>query len=207
MADQHYSFEDLKTLVLPNEHIDVQDSETGETKTVKTVSRAEVAAIVAYMLGLDDEHLEEYYSHHYAQLLQSLRSDKNATIIRYLCSIRTILMNNFLQVDNEMRYNLSNLDRMKYFNREEISQLDKWATLLSPSSRIPLSLLIFAHSSFLPSIRKEMSSKTSMINIAKTKCCIPSRCTCTGSRRNADTSSIRMQNSWMLSMHRTASSL
>ena len=113
MADQHYSFEDLKTLVLPNEHIDVQDSETGETKTVKTVSRAEVAAIAAYMLGLDNEHLEEYYSHHYAQLLQSLRSDKNATIIRYLCRIRTILMNNFLQVDNEMRYNLSNLDRMK----------------------------------------------------------------------------------------------
>jgi len=101
-------------------------SQKGEIKTVKTVSRAEVAAIVAYMLGLDDEHLEEYYSHHYAQLLQSLRSDKNATIIRYLCSIRTILMNHFLQVDNEMRYNLSNLDCMKYFNREEISQLDKW---------------------------------------------------------------------------------
>ena len=136
MADQHYSFEDLKTLVLPNEHIDVQDSETGETKTVKTVSRAEVAAIVAYMLGLDDEHLEEYYSHHYAQLLQSLRSDKNATIIRYLCSIRTILMNNFLQVDNEMRYNLSNLDRMKYFNREEISQLDKWGVhVIQPNYR------------------------------------------------------------------------
>lgn len=136
MADQHYSFEDLKTLVLPNEHIDVQDSETGETKTVKTVSRAEVAAIVAYMLGLDDEHLEEYYSHHYAQLLQSLRSDKNATIIRYLCSIRTILMNHFLQVDNEMRYNLSNLDRMEYFNKEEISQLDKWGVhVIQPNYR------------------------------------------------------------------------
>lgn len=126
MADKRYSLDDLKTLVLPNEHVTVPDRETGETKTVKTVSRAEIAAIVAYMLGIDDEHLEEYYSHHYAQLLKKLQADKDATIIRYLCRIRNSLMNNFLVVDNEIRYNLSNLDRMQYFDKSEIDQLAKW---------------------------------------------------------------------------------
>lgn len=79
MADKRYSLDDLKTLVLPNEHVTVPDKETGETKTVKTVSRAEIATIVAYMLGIDDEHLEEYYSHHYAQLLDKLRADTESS--------------------------------------------------------------------------------------------------------------------------------
>lgn len=136
MADKHYTLEDLKTLVLPNEEITVQDSETGEEKTIKTVSRAEVAAITAYMLGVDDGHLEKYYSHHYSDLLEKLRGDRSATIIRYLSKVRTILMNHFLNIDNEMVYNLSNLDRMDYFDQKELAALARWGVpVVQPNFR------------------------------------------------------------------------
>ena len=106
--------------------IKVADSATGEEKVIKTVSRAEVAAVFAYMLGVTDEILDNYYSHHYELILGRLRKDREATVIRYLSRIRSSLMNHYLDVDNEMLYNLSNLDRMKYFDKKEIDALEKW---------------------------------------------------------------------------------
>lgn len=124
--NKRYTLENLSEIVFENEEITVSDSITGEEKTIKTVSRAEVATIVAYMLGIEDARLEEYYSHHYEMLLVNLRASKEASIIRYLCKIRTTILKNFLNIDNEMRYNLSNLDRMSYFDQKEIGDLYKW---------------------------------------------------------------------------------
>lgn len=126
MAGKHYSLSNLNELVITQEEITVADSETGEEKVIKTVSRAEVATIVAYMLGIDELRLNEYYSHHYADSLEMLKKNKEATIIRYLSRIRTTIMKHFLNIDNEMRYNLSNLDRMSYFDKKEIDALHKW---------------------------------------------------------------------------------
>lgn len=108
------------------ETVEIKDEETGEIKVYKTVNRAEVAAIIAYMLGIDDDTLDSYYSGHYRDLLDKLRSDKPATIIRYLSKIRTIIMNHFLEIDNAMLYTLTNIDRMEYFNTNEIKTLQKW---------------------------------------------------------------------------------
>jgi hypothetical protein len=136
MSGKRYTLESLSNLVLPDEEITVEDSRTGETKTIKTVSRAEVAAITAYMLGIDDGHLEEYYSHHYGLLMKQLRESRAATTIRYLSKIRTTIMNHFLNIDNEMRYNLSNLDRMHYFDKGEIQTLFKWGVyVVQPNFR------------------------------------------------------------------------
>ena len=136
MSGKRYTLESLGNLVLPDEELTVQDSRTGETKTIKTVSRAEVAAITAYMLGIDDGRLEEYYSHHYGLLMKQLRESRAATIIRYLSKIRTTIMNHFLNIDNEMRYNLSNLDRMGYFDKGEIQTLFKWGVyVVQPNFR------------------------------------------------------------------------
>ena len=88
-----------------------------DANTIKTVSRAEVATIVAYMLGVPDEILNEYYSHHYSKLLETLKNNKDANIIRYLSKIRTELFKHFRDVDNEIVYNLSNLDRMSFFDK------------------------------------------------------------------------------------------
>lgn len=136
MAKKSYTLEDLKELKLEREEITIEDRETGEVKVVKTVTRADVVCVVAYMLGIDDARLDEYYSHRHAVLLEKIRSDKAATIIRYLSKVRTTILSNFLSVDNEMRYNLSNLDRMSYFDTAEIKQLTKWGIdLVQPNYR------------------------------------------------------------------------
>ena len=69
MGKKRYSLEELSELKIDKEEITVEDRETGEEKTIKTVSRAEVATIVAYMLGVPDVILNEYYIHHYSKLL------------------------------------------------------------------------------------------------------------------------------------------
>lgn len=73
MGKKRYSLEELSELKIDKEEITVEDRETGEEKTIKTVSRAEVATIVAYMLGVPDVILNEYYSHHYSKLLETLK--------------------------------------------------------------------------------------------------------------------------------------
>jgi uncharacterized LabA/DUF88 family protein len=136
MADKHYTLENLNEVVLSTMVITVTDRDTGEERTVKTVNRAEVVTIVAYMLGIDEQSLNEYYSQHYGQLLEQLRQDKDATIIRYLSRIRTTIMKNFLQVDNEMRYNLLNIDRISLFEHNEIASLQKWGVrVVQPNYR------------------------------------------------------------------------
>ena len=71
MGKKRYSLEELSKLKIDKEEITVEDRETGEEKTIQTVSRAEVATIVAYMLGVPDEIFNEYYSHHYSKLLET----------------------------------------------------------------------------------------------------------------------------------------
>ena len=58
---------------------------------------------MAYMLGIPDTWLGEYYSQRYPAFLEKLCMDKDVTIIRYLSKIRTGIMNNFLNVDKNFR--------------------------------------------------------------------------------------------------------
>lgn len=60
MEKKRYTLEQLSELKIEQEEITVEDSETGEEKTIKTVSRAEIATIVAFMLGVPDDILEKY---------------------------------------------------------------------------------------------------------------------------------------------------
>lgn len=46
------NLENIKELNLFTEEITVNDKDTGETKTVKTVNSAEIVTIIAYMLGI-----------------------------------------------------------------------------------------------------------------------------------------------------------
>jgi hypothetical protein len=137
MGKKHISLENIQDINLDEyREITVKDNKTGEMKVTKTVNRAEIVTVVAYMLGIPDERLEEYYSHHYGQLLEKLRKDDDATIIRYLCRVRTTIMNNFLLVDNEIRYNLSNIDRMSFFEQKEIRALQsKGIPIVQPNCR------------------------------------------------------------------------
>lgn len=126
MTTKRISFEQLKDLKLETTQLTVVDHETGEEKIVKTVAGANVACTTAYMLGVPDEQLDAYFSHRHSELLEKLHDSKEASIIRYLAKIRTELFKNFKKVDKEIVYMLSNIDRMCFFDKEEINQLQRW---------------------------------------------------------------------------------
>ncbi|MBQ7918641.1 MAG: NYN domain-containing protein [Lachnospiraceae bacterium] len=133
MAKKVVNFANLGELEVECESFTTID---GEQKVVKTINRAEVVCIVAYMLGIPDIRLGEYYSQRYGELLEELCMNKDATIIRYLSKIRTGILNHFLNVDNEIRYNLRNLDGIEYFDKSEIETLLEWEVpVIQPNFR------------------------------------------------------------------------
>ena len=62
-------------------------------------------------------------SDEYVELLNSLRESTNARILRYLCKARTSLLRNYKKTDNEIKYNLGNINRMEWFDAENINNL------------------------------------------------------------------------------------
>ena len=98
-----------------------QDSE----KVYKTMATTSLVTVVAYLIGMDEDNIRKFYGEHNSDLIEDLQNNKQATIIRYLCRLRTSLMLNFKKTDNEMLYNLGNIDRMDWFHKDEINKLRK----------------------------------------------------------------------------------
>ncbi len=90
------------------------------------VDTKEIVATVAYMIGVREEILERDYREEYSELLDSLTNNREATIIRYLSKLRTTLFQKFKKTNDEMKYNLANLDRLEWYDHEEIKQLEAW---------------------------------------------------------------------------------
>ena len=68
-----------------------------------TVDTKEIVAIVAYLIGVRKNTLEQSYPDN-SETLRQLYTNQEATTIRYLCKLRTALMRNFKRTDNAMRY-------------------------------------------------------------------------------------------------------
>ena len=62
-----------------------------------------LVATVAYMIGVRKELVEINYGDDCHDLLQALYSSKSATIIRYLCKLRTTLFRRYKKTDDEKR--------------------------------------------------------------------------------------------------------
>ena len=77
------------------------DSEFTEKKEYKTVQKYELVTILSYLIGVRNEILDHMCSDEYVELLNSLRENKNARILRYLCKARTGLLRNYKKTDNE----------------------------------------------------------------------------------------------------------
>ena len=90
-----------------------------------TVDTKEIVTIIAYLIGVRKSTMEQSYPDN-ADTLKQLSENKEATVIRYLCKLRTALMRNFKRTDNAMRYELKNLHTLDYFDHENIKQLEKW---------------------------------------------------------------------------------
>ena len=90
------------------------------------VNTKEISATVAYMLGIRKNILTKYYDEECHDLLETLYVDKDATIIRYLCKLRTTLLQKFKKTDFELMYNMKNLDKLEWYDKDNIKQLEEW---------------------------------------------------------------------------------
>jgi hypothetical protein len=106
------------------------DSEFTEEKEYKTVQKYELVTILSYLIGVRNEILDHMCSDEYVELLNSLRENKNARILRYLCKARTGLLRNYKKTDNEIKYNLGNINRMEWFDAENINKLLRCTVLI-----------------------------------------------------------------------------
>lgn len=101
-----------------------------------TVDTKEIVTTIGYLIGIKKSVLEQCYDEEYHDLLQRLYVDRDATTIRYLCKLRTTLMQKFKKTDDEMRYNLKNLNKIEWYDYENIKQLSKWGIeIIKPNYR------------------------------------------------------------------------
>ncbi|MCC8111595.1 MAG: NYN domain-containing protein [Ruminococcus sp.] len=91
-----------------------------------TVNTKELVTIIAYMIGVKKHIVEQCFDEECHETLEKLYQNQAATMIRYLCKLRTTLMQKFKKTDDEMRYNLMNLDRLEWFDQDNIRTLRHW---------------------------------------------------------------------------------
>ena len=90
-----------------------------------TVDTKEVVTTISYMIGVRKDILETHFAE-CNELLDELYTDQSATVIRYLCKLRTTLMQKFKKTDTAMRYDLKNLHNLEWYDHDNIKQLEKW---------------------------------------------------------------------------------
>jgi len=109
-----------------------------------TVDTKDLVATVAYLIGVKDYTLEQQFEEECHDLLQTLYADQDATVIRSLCKLRTVLLQKFKKTDEEMRYNLSNINRLEWYDQNAIQQLKKWGyQIVQPNYRSDKYMLDF----------------------------------------------------------------
>ena len=100
-----------------------------------TVDTKEVVTTIAYMIGVRMSALTVSYGE-CSELIEKLQADKDATTIRYLCKLRTVLMQKFKKTDDLMRYQLKNLHNIEWYDTDNIKQLEKWGfTIIQANCR------------------------------------------------------------------------
>lgn len=91
-----------------------------------TVDTKEVVTTIAYMIGVKKSVLEQCFKAECEDMLNRLYADREATVIRYLCKLRTTLFRNFKKTDQAIYYDLKNLMSIDYYDHDNIKQLEKW---------------------------------------------------------------------------------
>ena len=100
-----------------------------------TVDTKEVVTTIAYMIGVRMSALTVSYGE-CSELIEKLQADKDATTIRYLCKLRTVLMQKFKKTDDLMRFQLKNLHNIEWYDKDNIKQLEKWGfTIIQANCR------------------------------------------------------------------------
>lgn len=90
-----------------------------------TVNTKEVVTTISYLIGVRKDILELHFAE-CQELLNQLYENREATVIRYLCKLRTVLLQRFKKTDVAMRYELKNLNSLEWYDHDNIRQLEKW---------------------------------------------------------------------------------
>ena len=90
-----------------------------------TVDTKEVVTTISYLIGVRKDILELNFAE-CKDTLDKLYADREATVIRYLCKLRTVLLQHFKKTDNAMHYDLKNLTSLDWYDKDNIKQLEKW---------------------------------------------------------------------------------
>ncbi|MBQ8515861.1 MAG: NYN domain-containing protein [Ruminococcus sp.] len=91
------------------------------------VDTMDIVATTAYLIGVRKSAWEKQFSESCPQLLKELDGKRESRIIRSLCKIRTTLMQKFKHTDNEIRYEMKNLDTLpQWYDVDDIRQLMRW---------------------------------------------------------------------------------
>ncbi len=89
------------------------------------VDTKDIVCRVAYLIGVRKDILHSTFEDSCFELLEQLENNQDATIIRYLCKLRTSLMKMFKKTDDEIVYNLKNIDRLDWFDTDNVKWLEK----------------------------------------------------------------------------------
>lgn len=85
-----------------------------------------LAATVAYMIGVPHEMLDNCFRAECGDVLDWAAGEDNLTAVRFLCKLRTALMNNFKETDIMLRQEMKNMMTIPFFDHENIKWLEKY---------------------------------------------------------------------------------
>lgn len=89
------------------------------------IDTKDIVCKVAYLIGVRKEILHNTFDSSCPEVLEQLENNQNAITIRYLCKLRTTLMKTFKNTDYELRFNLMNIDRLEWFDSDNVKWLEK----------------------------------------------------------------------------------
>ena len=85
-----------------------------------TVDTKEVVTTIAYLIGVKKHIIEQCFREECGELLEKLYQNQDATVIRYLCKLRTTLFQKFKKTDDAMRFDLKNLNSLEWYDLDNI---------------------------------------------------------------------------------------
>lgn len=100
---------DSKMSFIKNDHINRKQNSSNK-----------VVTMMAYLLGAREDIISAYYD---ADVIDKLAATLAAQIVRALSIVRMSLLRNYKEVDRELKYNMNNLDRQKYFAPDILAML------------------------------------------------------------------------------------
>ncbi len=93
---------------------------------MSTVDTKEIVTTIAYLIGVRKHIIEQCFREECGELLNALYQNQDATVIRYLCKLRTTLFQKFKKTDDAMRFELKNLNSLEWYDADNIKKLEKW---------------------------------------------------------------------------------